>query len=74
MSTREKGNDNIFDVIHHELNDELRELASLHVLSLLEADEALRWENHVQRCDVCAAETHASDVPVRGIGSRGVRA
>jgi anti-sigma factor ChrR (cupin superfamily) len=59
MSGREKGDEAIYDVIHHELTDELRELASLHGLGLLDAAEAERWENHMQRCAVCAAETRA---------------
>jgi anti-sigma factor ChrR (cupin superfamily) len=61
MPSRERGAGNIpQDGEHHELNDELRDLASLHSLGLLDADDAERWEAHLTRCAVCAAESRAS--------------
>jgi len=60
MSSREKGEETIpNDVVHQELNEEVCELASLHSLGLLEDEEAARWESHLGRCPVCAAEMRA---------------
>jgi anti-sigma factor ChrR (cupin superfamily) len=66
MSSREKGEETN-DVVHRQLNEEAREFASLHSLGLLEAAEAARWESHLGRCPVCAAEMRACAELVAGV-------
>lgn len=44
-------------MIRHEfLDDDLRDLAALHVLGSIEAEEARRYRLHLPACDVCRAE------------------
>jgi anti-sigma factor ChrR (cupin superfamily) len=56
------------------LTDELRDAASLHVLGLLEGDEALAFAGHLERCPACRDEVRqqaelsaqlALDAPLR---------
>lgn len=48
---------------HRVLTDDLREQASLYSLGLLEsildADAAVRWKQHLEHCGVCTAEVRA---------------
>lgn len=41
---------------HEFLDDDLRDLAALHVVGALEEDEARRFRLHLRECDACRAE------------------